>query len=174
MNIADVTILTDRLSFQPDEITSGTIVLDGNTVQWEIDCNHRQGGPEYTDLEMDAEINYFTHACYDSPDDPPDSPKFEPLHYFIGDWMTYFEGDKQVIGNGDDRGCSNRYLLRYARQLSVTEAVDVRNVIVTALQKKVHPDHCHCQPCEKYHDEVIVPRMIALLRGEFPDVEAGE
>jgi hypothetical protein len=37
MNIGAVEVLKDRLSFQPDEITAGTIVLDGETVQWELD-----------------------------------------------------------------------------------------------------------------------------------------
>jgi hypothetical protein len=47
MNIGAVEVLKDRLSFQPDEITAGTIVLDGETVQWELDRNRRQGDAEY-------------------------------------------------------------------------------------------------------------------------------
>jgi hypothetical protein len=167
MNIADVPILTDRLGFQPDETTAGTIVLDGETVQWEIDC--RKGGPKYTESEYEDDRNYFFHTCRRSPDSHPAHSDHDVEH-FVGDWTTYFENGKQVIGLGDERSCSNRYLLQFARQLDVHEAVDVYDAIVEALQTKVHPDHCHCPSCEKYHDEVIVPRVLALLRGEFPDV----
>jgi hypothetical protein len=112
LNDLDVKILKDRLSFQPDEITAGTIVLDGETVQWEL----AKPGPQARNNDTG-----------------------------FGDWTTYFEKDEQVIHPDQS---THRYLLRYACQLSVTEAVDIYNAIVWALQEKVHPDHCHCQSCE--------------------------
>lgn len=138
-----VVILTDVLSFVPDEITSGTIVLDGNVVKWELD---RKPSPTTHKLVEDG-VDY-------------------------GNWGTYFEGDRQVIHPYSR--CTKRYLLRFARKLSETEVSTIYNAIVRALQEKKHPDHCHCPACEKYHDEVIVPRIVGKLQKVFPDIERCE